>query len=433
MATNKPIAYVLGGGKGTRLYPLTRDRSKPAVPFGGIYRVIDFALSNLVNSEIRRIYVLTQYEPRSLEKHISTGWVNLVGTGLGEFIRMLPPSTGFESEWYKGTADAVTQNKRHVQEEENVNVVDIFSGDHVYLMNVSQINNFHLEKEADLTISAIPVRRDLAAGNYGVIEVDKEWQVTGFEEKPNEPKPMLGNKDYCLVSMGNYVFNPGTLIKELEKDSDKSTVKDRDDVKGNEDKFSTHDFGNDVIPAMIRDGSRIFAYNFAENEIPGLLEEEIKRFRKNPYWRDIGDLDQFYCANMEIRDVNPLINLYNPGWEIHTRIPCSQPAKFVGSNGDSGRSIDSLVANGVIISHSCVEESVIGYRTKIGEESKVKRSIILGDSEINGARIEDSIIDKGVFVPKGTVIGVDKEEDKKREFTLSKGGITIVPRNYRFQ
>ena len=430
--TDKPIAYVLAGGKGTRLFPLTRDRSKPAVPFGGIFRVGDFCFSNLLNAGIRRIHVLTQHEPRSLEKHIATGWVNLVGTGLGEFIRILPPVTGSVGGWYTGTADAVTKNKRYIEEYDNISVVDIFGGDHIYVMDVSQMNAYHFEKDADLTISTIPVRRELAARNYGVVVVDENWQIVGFEEKPDEPIPILGNENYCLVSMGNYAFKAGVLIEELESDGNKGTVSNKSDIVGNEDRFSTHDFGNDVIPAMIKSERKVFAYNFAENEIPGLSEEEEIRFKEAPFWRDIGGLDQYYDANMEIRSVKPPINLYNPKWEIHTRIPCSQPAKFVGSSEDS-KSIDSLVANGVIISHSSVEESVVGYRARINDGSIVRRSIIFGDSEINGAKIENCIVDKHVIIPKGTVIGVDNEEDRKRGFTVSNNGITVVPRNYRFQ
>ena len=429
---DKPIAYILAGGEGTRLYPLTRDRSKPAVPFGGIYRVIDFCLSDILNSEIRKIYVLTQHEPRSLEKHIATGWVNLIGTGLGEFIRILPPVTGSVGGWYTGTADAVTKNKRYIEEDSNVSVVDIFGGDHIYVMDVSQMNTYHFEKEADLTISTVPVKRKLAARNYGIVVVDENWRVIGFEEKPDEPTPMPGNEEYCLASMGNYAFKADVLIRELESDANKKTVKSKNEIVGNEDLFSTHDFGNDIIPNMVRNGRNVFAYNFAENEIPGLGEEEKRIFKENPFWRDIGNLDQFYASNMEIRSVEPPINLYNPEWEIHTRIPCSQPAKFVGSDGDN-KSVNSLVANGVIISHSSIEESVIGYRAKIKDGSRVIRSIVFGDSEISGATLESCIVDKRVIIPRGIVIGVDKGEDKKRGFTISDGGITVVPRKYKFQ
>ena len=372
---DKPISYVLAGGEGTRLYPLTRDRSKPAVPICGIHRVIDYVLSNELNAGIRSIYVLTQHESRSLEKHIATGWVNLVGTGLREFIRTLPPSTGSVGGWYTGTADAVAKNKRYIEDDTNISVVDIFGGDHIYVMDVSQMNNYHFEKDADLTISTVPVRRELAAKNYGIVVVDENWQVIGFEEKPDEPTPMPGSEEYCLASMGNYAFNADVLIRELESDANKKTVKSKNETIGNEDLFSTHDFGNDIIPAMVRSGRNVFAYNFAENEIPGLGEEERRRFREAPFWRDIGNLDQYYAANMEIRSVEPPINLYNPEWEIHTRIPCSQPAKFVGSNGNN-RTVNSIVANGVVISHSSIEDSVIGYRAKIKEGSIVKSSII---------------------------------------------------------
>jgi glucose-1-phosphate adenylyltransferase len=426
MTKNNTLAFVLGGGEGKRLYPLTKDRAKPAVPFGANYRVIDFVLSNLYNSGIRKIYVLAQYESFSLHRHLKNGWYPKFGTGVREFISMLQPTHGHEERWYHGTADAIHQNLRYVSEEKP-KLVNVFGGDHIYLMDINQMNDFHTDNQADLTIAAIPVRKELAANNYGVLVVDKNWQLVGFEEKPAKPTPMPSNQEFCLASMGNYAFQPDVLIEELNKDAKKEAARDKETVQQHPDNFSTHDFGFDVIPAMLREGKKIFVYNFLENIIEGMSPEE------RGYWRDIGNLDQFYEANMEFRKEKPRLNLYNPEWGVLTFIESSNPAKYISEGTKGGIALDSIVANGSVINKSTVERSVISYNVTIQPDAKVSDSVLLGYTSIGeGATVQKTIIDRGVNVPKGEVIGLDRVKDKKRGFTLSQGGLTVVPRNYRF-
>ncbi len=299
-----PIAFVLGGGAGKRLFPLTRDRTKPAVPFGGSYRVIDFVLSNFFNSKIEKIYILTQYEPRSLEEHIMRAWVPIFGSGRQNYIRLVPPRQGTDTGWYAGTADAVFQNKRFI-EENRTDVVNIFCGDHIYLMDISQMNDYHLEKKADLTISGIPVKVELAAKRYGVLVVDEEWRLERFEEKPSKPTNIPGMPGYCLASMGNYSFNPEVLVDGL---AHLEQVKFKGDPVTRRGRFSSLDFGFDVIPTMLEHNRKIFVYNFSENRIAG--SEIVGK----SYWRDIGDLDQFYAANMELIGEDPPFVLNNNEW-----------------------------------------------------------------------------------------------------------------------
>ena len=424
MPRETALAYVLGGGRGTRLDPLTRYRAKPAVPFGGMHRVIDFVLSNLYHSGVRKIRVLTQFESESLQRHIENGWYPRFGIGGDEYLKINPAKQSVARGWYLGTADAIHQNRRHIEDEKS-NVVDIFGGDHIYMMDVSQMNEYHLKNEADLTISAIPVERELAAGNYGVLVVDDDWKLQGFEEKPKDPTPMPGNEKFCLASMGNYAFRPKVLLEELVMDAKKETA-EREDVDANPEKFSTHDFGYDMIPQMLGSGRKIFVYNFNNNVVPGALE------RERGFWRDIGSIDQFFDANMDVRKPEPLLNLYNPEWEILTYNECSQPAKIVGGvNG--GGAIDSLFAPGVIVSHSSVKESVLSYDTRVKEGCDIKRALLLGGNIVGeGVVIKDAIVDKHVEVPDGERIGVDKERDKERGFTISNEGITVVPRGYCF-
>lgn len=426
MTRNNTLAFVLGGGEGKRLYPLTRDRAKPAVPFGANYRVIDFVLSNLYHSGIRKIYVLAQYESFSLHRHLKNGWYPKFGTGVKEFISMLQPSHGHNERWYHGTADAIHRNLRYV-EEEKPKLVNVFGGDHIYLMDVNQMNDFHNDNNADLTISAIPVRKELAANTFGVLVVNNKWQLIGFEEKPADPTPIPNNPEICLASMGNYAFKPEVLVEELNKDARKETAKEKEIAQQHPDHFSTHDFGFDVIPAMLREGRRIFVYNFLDNIIEGMNPEE------RGYWRDIGNLDQFYEANMEFRKEKPQLNLYNPEWSVLTFIESSNPAKFISRNGKKGEALDSIVANGCILNKCLVERSVLSYNVVVNPDARISDSVLLGYANIGeGAVIEKAIIDRGVKVPRGETIGVDKIKDKKRGFTISKEGLTVVPRNYKF-
>lgn len=417
------IAFVLGGGVGKRLYPLTKDRAKPALPFGGSYRVIDFVLSNLVHSRIRKIYVLTQYEPRSLEQHILEGWSPIFGAGRYNMVRLLPAKEGTGSGWYTGTADAINQNKSYAWDS-RPDIVDIFGGDHIYLMDISQFNDFHIQNNADMTISAIPVKTELAARKYGVLVVDDESKLIGFEEKPENPTPMPNDPDYCLASMGNYAFSLQILIEELVIDHYKKTTRDKKLITDDPQHYSSHDFGYDIIPAMIRRKRNIFVYNLDKNTIIG--SDNVEK----AYWRDIGDLDEYYDANIDLIGKNPSINLYNPRWEIFTRMESLQPAKYTG---DETMVKDSVISNGCIIENSKITHSILSFNVVTEQGSEITDSLILGNNVI-GSRtiIKKAIIDRGVFIPDNVIIGLDKDHDRKRGFTISKHGVTIVPRKYRF-
>ena len=430
MPRKTTLAFVLAGGKGERLYPLTRDRAKSAVPFGGMYRVIDFVLSNLYHSGIRKICVLTQYQSESLHKHIKFGWYHRFGVGVDEEITVLPATQSASGGWYEGTADAIAKHSNRIRTE-RPNIVNIFGGDHIYLMDIIEKNEFHLQKDADLTISAIPIRREDAVKRFGVLSVDENYRLIGFEEKPENPKPIPGNEEYCLASMGNYAFKRDILLEELAADSEKSSPQtgtgeeSRAVVSLNPERYSTHDFGFDIIPEMLRKERKVFVYNFNLNTVPGVTESN--------YWRDIGDLDQFYGANMDIRLPVPLLNLYNEDWPIFTFVEADQPAKFVGLNGNPGSALDSIVANGVIVSHSRVERSILSYKVKVDHNSYISESILLGNNIVGkNVTIKKSIIDKDVKVPDNETVGVDAIQDRKRGFMISPGGITVVPKAYEF-
>lgn len=428
MARKSTLAFVLGGGRGERLNPLTRDRAKPAVPFGGMYRVIDFVLSNLYHSDIRKICVLTQYQSESLHKHIKYGWYPRFGVGKEEFITVLPARQSLHTGWYGGTADAINQNKNFI-ENEKPNLVNIFGGDHIYLMDISEMNDFHIQNNADLTISAVPIKRELASKKFGVLVVDENYRLIDFEEKPEFPRGMPNNEEYCLASMGNYAFKPDVLLEELVKDSEKTTPSDkeeaRDIVRFNPSQFSMHDFGSDIIPEILRQKRKIFVYDFNKNTVLGTNESN--------YWRDIGDLDQFYEANMDLRSSWPPINLYNKEWEVLTFVETQQPAKFVGVDESSCKFIDSIIANGVIVINSYIERSILSYNVRVDHNSNVLDSILMGNNEIGkNVLIRNSIIDKEVKIPDNEVIGDDKEKDRKRGFTISEKSITVVPKGYKF-
>lgn len=416
------VAFVLSGGAGQRLMPLTKDRAKPAVPFGGSYRVIDFVLSNLIHSRVRKIYVLTQYESRSLEKHVFEGWTPIFGTGRYNFIRTLPPKLGSESGWYLGTADAINQNKSYAWNEKP-DIIDIFSSDHIYIMDISLMNDYHLDNQADLTISALPVKCEFAAKKYGVLVINKKWQLIDFEEKPEKPTPIPGNEQYCLASMGNYAFNLQVLIEELVIDEHKKTVKNKNLILEDPKHYSSHDFGFDVIPAMLKRGRNIYVYNFNDNFIPGAGKNE------KPYWRDIGSIDEFYEANMDLLGQNPSINLFNDRWEIFTRVASIRSARV---NGNS-KIHNSIIANGCVISNCNIENSILSYDIFVEEKTKICNSFLMGNNYIGkNVSIRNAIIDTGIYVPDNTVIGYDRKDDLRRGLTISKKGITIIPRKFRF-
>jgi glucose-1-phosphate adenylyltransferase len=403
MTMKKVLAMILAGGKGERLYPLTKDRTKPAVPFGGIYRIIDFTLSNCVNSNIRKIYVLTQYKSISLNRHIQLGW-NLFSSQLGEFISIIPAQQRLDESWYAGTADAIFQNFYTLQQE-RPDLVLILSGDHIYKMDYNEMIQYHLAKEADLTVGTIQMPSS-ASREFGVIEVDSDHRVVGFQEKPGHPRTLPDNPEAILASMGIYVFNTEILVRRLMQDTKREG--------------STHDFGRDVLPSMItRD--KVYAFNFWDEE------------RMGPrYWRDVGTVDAYWEANMDLISVVPQLNLYDFEWPIHTYYEPFPPAKTVHSEvGRTGVAINSLISGGCIVSGGRVENSVLSPNVQVHSYAEVVDSIIMeGVSIGRHARIRKAIIDKGVTIPEGMEIGFNVDEDRKR-FTLTGDDIVVVPKGLK--
>jgi glucose-1-phosphate adenylyltransferase len=396
------LAVVLAGGKGTRLEPLTRERAKPAVPFGGIYRIIDFTLSNCINSGIRRILVLTQYKAMSLDRHIATGWRHLLSRELGEFVDLVPPQQRIDEQWYQGTADAVYQNIYTLEKERPEHVV-ILAGDHIYKMDYGKMVDFHKANNADLTIAALRVSKD-EARSFGVMQTDADNRLVGFEEKPANPKTMPGDDKTCLASMGVYVFNAHFLFDQLCQDA---TLQD-----------SAHDFGRNIIPSIIK-SHRLMAYPF--------IDENSKA---DCYWRDVGTLDAYYQSNLELTDVEPLLNLYDYHWPVRTDQPNLPPPKFVfdEDSGRRGLALDTIVAAGTIISGGKVRRSVLGPMVRVEERAEVSGSILFKGVRVGkGAVVRNAIIDKHVVIPDGAQIGVDLERDLRRGFTITEGGIVVVP------
>ena len=400
---NDVMAVVLAGGKGSRLEPLTRDRAKPAVPFGGGYRIIDFALSNCLNSSLRKILLLTQYKAMSLDRHINTGWRQFFCSELGEFIDVVPPQQRIDEQWYQGTADAVYQNIYAI-EQERPNHVLILAGDHIYKMNYQKMLEYHQQMNADLTIAALQVDVEQAKG-FGVMQVNDHNRIIGFEEKPNQPKTIPGKNDACLASMGIYIFSTRFLFEQLLQDAN---------TPG-----SSHDFGKDIIPSVI-DSSRVYAFPFRD-----------ENGKQDAYWRDVGTLDAYYKANMDLVGVDPMLNLYDQKWPIRTHQGGFPPPKFVfGSDQKSdriGSALDSIVCPGSIISGGSVTRCVIGPEGRINSYAKVSDSILFDRVQVGKhAVIKNAIIDKGVVIPDYAQIGLDPELDHKRGFTVTESGLTVI-------
>jgi len=396
------LAMILAGGRGERLYPLTKDRAKPAVPFGAIYRIIDFTLSNCLNSDIRRVFALTQYKSISLHRHIQLGW-NILSAPLGEFIGIIPAQQRIDEHWYQGTADAIFQNIYTLQQE-RPDLVLILSGDHIYKMDYRKMIALHLEKGADLTVAAIRMDRKLSK-EFGVIEVDKDWQIIGFQEKPEEPKTIPGDSEGILASMGIYVFNTEILVRRLIEDA-------RSD--------STHDFGRDIIPAMIGK-DRVFVFDFRLGD-PG----------RRGYWRDVGTIDAYFEANMDLISVIPQLNLYDPQWPILTYQSPHPPAKTIlAEKGRVGTALNSIISNGCIISGGSVKRSILSPKVMIHSYVEVQDSILMEGVDVGRyAKIRRTIIDKDVCIPQGMEIGYNLDEDAKR-FTVTASGIVVVPKGMR--
>jgi glucose-1-phosphate adenylyltransferase len=401
------LTLVLAGGKGTRLEPLTRDRAKPAVPFGGLYRIVDFTLSNCINSGLREILVLTQYKALSLHRHISEAW-GFLSRELGEFIDIIPPQQRIDEHWYKGTADAIYQNIYSI-EKEDPRYVLVLAGDHIYKMDYGDMIRAHIDHSTDLTIGCIPVPvRE--SSSFGIMRVDNQDRVTGFQEKPREPSSIPGDPQHCLASMGIYVFTARPMYELLCQDATRPD--------------SDHDFGKNIIPSMI-ESQRVFAYRFRD-----------KNRKADPYWRDVGTLDAYYQANMDLIEVDPVLNLYDKEWPIRTYQPQLPPPKFVFSDegpretARRGEANDSMVCQGCIISGGHVRRSILSPNVRVNSYAQVENSIIFEGVDVGRhCRVRKAIIDKDVKIPQNTTIGYDLDHDRRRGFQITEQGVVVIAKD----
>jgi glucose-1-phosphate adenylyltransferase len=410
----RTLVMILAGGEGRRLYPLTIDRAKPAVPFGGRYRIIDIVLSNFVNSGLSRIKILTQYKSASLEEHIARMW--RLSPMLDSYIETIPAQQRTGTSWYKGSADAVFQCQ-HVIDDERPARVCVFGGDHVYKMDVRQMLAFHAHKRAVATVAAIPVPA-AEASQFGVLEINEDGRILGFHEKVEHPPQLPGKPGYCLASMGNYVFETAPLLHELARDAELS------------DDDSKHDFGRDILPHMVRNDLPVYAYDFMTNVVPG--EDATGR----GYWRDIGHIGAYWQAQMDLIDVAPQFNLYNMDWPIRTGSTNDPPAKFVfhdEANSRVGIATDSMVSHGCIISGGRIHRSVLSNGCRVHSFSEVQSSVLFERVIIGRhAKLKRCIVDKDVEIPAGVTIGYDLDADRKR-FTVTDDGIVVIPKRARIE
>lgn len=395
--TENTLVFLLAGGQGERLYPLTRDRAKPAVPFAGQYRIIDFTLTNCVHSGLRRIFVFTQYRSLSLERHVKRGY-SFLPRELDEFIDSVPPQFRSASHWYQGTADAVYQNV-YLLERDRPKRVLILSGDHVYRLDYRDMVRNHLDREAVMTIGVIEVPIEEAT-RMGVLQVDEEFRVVGFEEKPKNPKPIPGRPGVALASMGIYLFETETLVREVSADAKTE---------------SSHDFGKDIVPRMVATGQRVYAFPFRDGEKPA-------------YWRDVGTLDAYYEAHKDVLGENPAFNLFDPEWSTFSAQQRLPAAEFLTSHGKSPEVVDSIVCNGCIVAGAKVINSVLGPETRLRPGAIVEDSILLGKIVVGeGAHLRKVIVDRENEITPGMLIGLDPERDA-RDFVRSAGGVTALAR-----
>lgn len=400
------LTVLLAGGMGERLYPLTKHRAKPAVPFGGMYRIVDFTLSNCFNSRCRRICVLTQYKSNSLARHVNRAW-NIMHNDLGEFIEIIPPQMRVNNNWYQGTADAIYQNLYTINQTKPSEVL-IVSGDHIYKMNYQKMVHQHREAGAELTVAAIEMPIE-EASRFGVFEVDASNRIIGFEEKPEHPKPLPDDPTHALTSMGIYVFNVDTLCDAVTQDADLS--------------HSTHDFGKDIIPHLVAKNAQVYAYKF---------EDENQKEAK--YWRDVGTLDTYWEANMDLVSVDPQFNLYDRSWPMRTNLPTMPPAKFVFAEVGRrfGVAVDSIVSPGCIVSGGMVDRSVLSPMVRVNSYAHVQESILFNGAIIGRhCRLRRTIVEKNVEIPEHTVIGHNLEEDAKR-FRVTSNGVVVVESSEKF-
>ncbi|MGH7814426.1 MAG: glucose-1-phosphate adenylyltransferase [Candidatus Binataceae bacterium] len=401
----RTLALVMAGGQGTRLHPLTRDRAKPAVPFGGKYRIIDFVLSNLIDSGIYAIYVLVQWRSQSLIEHLKDGW-QFGGMLADHFVIPVPAQMRMGETWYQGTADAIFQNLNLI-DDTKPDVVAVFGADHIYRMDIQQMIEFHVDRKAAATVATLPVPIE-DSDQFGILEVDSGLRVHSFDEKPHNPRPMPGAPGRCLASMGNYLFDPQVLREALIEDS----IREK----------SRHDFGHDLVPALIN-RMPVYAYNFMTNRIRGDSEINLS------YWRDVGTLDAYYEANMDLRDARPQLNMYNPYWPLRSANYAQPPAKFVfDENGRRGQALHSVISEGCIVSGGTVRNSVLGRSVFVHSYSLVEDSVIMDYVDIGRhAKIRRAIVDKNVYIPEGEEIGYDLERDRKR-FFVTDSGLVVIPK-----
>ena len=401
----KVLAIVLAGGEGKRLMPLTADRAKPAVPFGGIFRLIDFALSNVVNSGYLKVVVLTQYKSHSLDAHVTKTW--RMSTLLGNYVASVPAQQRVGKHWFAGSADAIFQSLNLIHDE-RPDIVVVVGADHVYRMDFAQMVQQHVETGAGCTVAAIRQPIGLA-DQFGVIDVDPQEprRIREFLEKPSDPQGLPDSPDEVFASMGNYVFTADALEEAVRVDAERESSK--------------HDMGGDIVPAFVDQGDA-WVYDFKDNDIPGATD------RDRAYWRDVGTIDSYYDAHMDLISVHPVFNLYNEAWPIYTNYGPHPPAKFVHGSGDRvGHALNSAVSPGCVISGATVSDSVLSPRVKVHSFSHVTRSVLMDRVEVGrSCQIHRAIIDKGVFVPAGVHIGVDHDLDRARGFTVTESGLTVV-------
>lgn len=402
----RTLAIILAGGTGSRLHPLTEDRAKPAVPFGGKYRIIDFTLANCLHSGIRRVLVLTQYKSHSLQKHLRDGW-SIFNPELGEYITPVPPQMRVDDEWYTGTANAIYQNLYMIERSE-ADWFLILSGDHIYRMDYAEMIKAHIERGADVTIACMEVNLDEASA-FGVMQVDSDMRIENFEEKPDAPRALADYRETALASMGIYVFSKQLLLDVLRRDHDQPD--------------SGHDFGHDILPSLIGSG-RAFAYRFGG---------ESGRVSPDRYWRDVGTIDSYYEANMSLLDPVPPLDLYQQDWTIRTYQGQTPPARTVpGESGNEGVFVNSIISGGSVIAGGGVNHSILFSGVRVGDEAIVEDAILFNDVVVgNDAEVKHCIVDKGVVIPDGESVGVDPDKDRQR-FTISEKGIVVIPKNYRF-
>ncbi len=399
------LGIVLAGGKGTRLFPLTRERAKPAVPFGGKYRIVDFVLSNFINSGINSIYVLTQFRSQSLLQHLNEVW-QFSGLLKSHFVIAVPAQMRSEDEtWYQGTADAISQNINLIQQS-NPHVVAVFGADHIYRMNIASMVEFHMAKHAEVTVAAYPVPQKHAA-EFGVIEADNDGRIIAFHEKNANAPTLPGDPGQVYASMGNYIFSKGTLVDLLEADAN--------------DPASHHDFGKDILPKLAGNAP-IYAYNFRTNRIPGEPEDSI------PYWRDVGTIEAYYDANMDLRSVKPDLNLYNRQWPLRSASYPDPPAKFTFDDAHRrGEAIDSIVSAGCILSGGVVRNSILSRGVRVHASALVEGCVIMDNCDIGRhAKVRRAILDKNVRIPENAEVGYDIEADRARGWHVTDSGIVVI-------